>query len=226
MSLSANHFTCTCLFFLVFLCVVVVRLDSSGHAQTTATCTKPEGESATVRACETKEEKWDKSQAFRSFYIVVIPSLAVSVLGSPLRCYIRSFFFVLLFFLHQFSRLFIQTPAPFFFFFLSPCLSRDSLFIIIFFLLWAFFFLIFLFYVHLYALRGHFLRWATRSWMPRHTLTQLFWSKLAPWAFRKLAKFLLVLFIGTVAAVLFCFFVQKLSLFCFLSLSSLSIQEN
>lgn len=33
MSLSANHFTCTCLFFLVFLCVVAVRLDSSGHAQ-------------------------------------------------------------------------------------------------------------------------------------------------------------------------------------------------
>lgn len=135
-------------------------------------------------------------------------------------------FFVLLFFYissHDFSS---KLPLPSFFFFFSFSLSLPWFAVFSFFSGLVFFFLIFLFYVHLYALRGHFLRWATRSWMPRHTLTQLFWSKLAPWAFRKLAKFLLVLFIGTVAAVSFCFFVQKLSLFCFLSLSSLSIQEN
>lgn len=192
---------------------------------TTATCTKPEGESATVRACETKEEKWDKSQAFRSLYIVVIPSLAVWFRFSSSLLYSFVLFFVLLFFLHQFSRLFIQTPAPFLFFF-SFSLSLPWFAVFSFFSGLVFFSDILILRSPV-CLEGPLPQVShTLVNAQTHTLTQLFWSKLAPWAFRKLAKFLLVLFIGTVAAVLFCFFVQKLSLFCFLSLSSLSIQEN
>lgn len=141
MSLSANHFTCTCLFFLVFLCVVVVRLDSSGHAQQPQRALNQKVRAQLCALVKRKKRSEIKAKLF-------VPSIYsgdtfTGCFGSRFSSsllYSFVLFFVLLFFYissHDFSS---KLPLPsFFFFFLSPCLSRDSLYFLSFLGLFFFF---------------------------------------------------------------------------------------
>lgn len=118
MSLSANHFTCTCLFFLVFLCVVVVRLDSSGHAQQPQRALNQKVRAQLCALVKRKKRSEIKAKLF-------VPSIYsgdtfTGCFGSRFSSsllYSFVLFFVLLFFYissHDFSS---KLPLPSFFFF-------------------------------------------------------------------------------------------------------------
>lgn len=166
MSLSANHFTCTCsFFFLSFFCsffCVLLLFDLTLQV----THKQPQralNQKVRAQLCALVKRK-KRSEIKAKLFVPSIYSgdTFTGCFGSRFSSsllYSFVLFFVLLFFYissHDFSS---KLPLPsFFFFFLlvSPVIRCLLLFS---FFSWAcFFFLIFLFYVHLYALRGHFLR--------------------------------------------------------------------
>lgn len=147
MSLSANHFTCTCsFFFLSFFCsffCVLLLFDLTLQV----THKQPQralNQKVRAQLCALVKRK-KRSEIKAKLFVPSIYSgdTFTGCFGSRFSSsllYSFVLFFVLLFFYissHDFSS---KLPLPSSFFFLSPCLSRDSLFIIIFFLFVGLFF--------------------------------------------------------------------------------------